>query len=157
MGDIFVELLEDQIFIPTDSLLSPEQLQYKYIIKAKIKTASEKPKKDKKSVNKPEKQNKNITPPNFAKLIGIVSGSFNFEQAHNSIVSIQEKKLRKLITKHSCEKIIHYHSKFLSRIYPKGDRITSSNFNPMRYWIHGSQLVAINYQGSDVGVLLNAS
>ena len=32
------------------------------------------------------------------------------------------------------------------RIYPKGTRITSSNYNPLLAWMHGAQMVAFNMQ-----------
>lgn len=32
------------------------------------------------------------------------------------------------------------------RIYPKGTRVTSSNYKPMIGWMHGAQMVAFNMQ-----------
>lgn len=32
------------------------------------------------------------------------------------------------------------------RIYPKGTRLSSTNYEPHRYWAAGAQLVAINWQ-----------
>lgn len=34
----------------------------------------------------------------------------------------------------------------LSRVYPKGQRIDSSNYNPIPFWNVGAQIVALNYQ-----------
>lgn len=34
------------------------------------------------------------------------------------------------------------------RIYPKGIRVDSSNYNPMIGWMHGAQMVAFNMQVS---------
>ena len=34
----------------------------------------------------------------------------------------------------------------LLRIYPKGTRIGSSNYNPLVGWMHGAQMVALNMQ-----------
>ena len=36
--------------------------------------------------------------------------------------------------------------KQLLRTYPAGTRIDSSNFNPVIFWAHGIQMVALNYQ-----------
>ena len=36
----------------------------------------------------------------------------------------------------------------LLRIYPKGTRVTSSNYNPLVAWSHGAQMVAFNMQVS---------
>ncbi len=32
------------------------------------------------------------------------------------------------------------------RIYPKGTRVNSTNYEPVKYWAVGAQLVAINWQ-----------
>jgi hypothetical protein len=42
-----------------------------------------------------------------------------------------------------------YCQKQIARVYPKGSRISSSNYNPMSSWMVGAQLVALNYQTSD--------
>jgi phosphatidylinositol phospholipase C, delta len=43
-----------------------------------------------------------------------------------------------------------YNTRQLSRIYPKGMRIDSSNYDPVPAWNSGSQIVALNYQtGAD--------
>lgn len=34
----------------------------------------------------------------------------------------------------------------MSRIYPKGTRVDSSNYNPQPFWNVGCQMVALNYQ-----------
>ena len=34
----------------------------------------------------------------------------------------------------------------LSRVYPGGQRIDSSNYNPVPFWNVGCQMVALNYQ-----------
>lgn len=39
-----------------------------------------------------------------------------------------------------------HNSHHLSRIYPKGLRIDSSNYDPFPSWNHGAQIVALNYQ-----------
>eukprot|EP00605_Chrysophyceae_sp_TOSAG23-4_P000954 GSChrysophyteH1.ASY1.ANO1.1054.1 assembled CDS len=47
--------------------------------------------------------------------------------------------------------ILHNRS-HLSRIYPKGTRIDSSNYIPTPAWAAGAQLVALNYQTGDDGI-----
>lgn len=43
-----------------------------------------------------------------------------------------------------------------SRIYPKGTRVDSSNYNPAPAWAAGAQLVALNYQTrTDVNTMAN--
>lgn len=52
-------------------------------------------------------------------------------------------------------KFILQNTRMLSRIYPKGSRITSSNYNPAPSWALGAQLVALNYQTWDEGMRMN--
>jgi phosphatidylinositol phospholipase C, delta len=44
---------------------------------------------------------------------------------------------------------------YLTRIYPKGTRISSSNYDPACHWRHGAQMVALNWQKLDTGMMLN--
>ena len=44
---------------------------------------------------------------------------------------------------------IEHNTNHLSRIYPKGIRVDSSNYMPTTAWGAGAQLVALNYQTSD--------
>lgn len=39
-----------------------------------------------------------------------------------------------------------YNKRQMSRIYPKGTRVDSSNYNPQPFWNVGCQMVALNYQ-----------
>ncbi|KAK0236203.1 1-phosphatidylinositol-4,5-bisphosphate phosphodiesterase 1, partial [Armillaria nabsnona] len=41
------------------------------------------------------------------------------------------------------------------RIYPKGTRVNSTNYEPVKYWAVGAQLVAINWQTFDSGYMIN--
>lgn len=41
---------------------------------------------------------------------------------------------------------VSYSNRQLSRVYPKGQRMDSSNYDPMPMWNAGSQLVSLNYQ-----------
>ncbi|XP_013179186.1 PREDICTED: 1-phosphatidylinositol 4,5-bisphosphate phosphodiesterase gamma-1 isoform X2 [Papilio xuthus] len=50
---------------------------------------------------------------------------------------------------------IKYHMIQLSRIYPKGQRIDSSNYSPTPFWNAGSQMVALNYQTPDKAMQIN--
>ena len=46
-------------------------------------------------------------------------------------------------------------SSHLARAYPEGTRIGSDNVDPVPVWLAGVQMVALNYQTSDIGLLLN--
>lgn len=61
-------------------------------------------------------------------------------------LSLSEQQLEKAVLTHG-EYIIRFTHKNLLRIYPKGTRLDSSNYNPLIGWMHGAQLVAFNMQG----------
>lgn len=50
---------------------------------------------------------------------------------------------------------IEQNTRMLARIYPKGTRIGSSNYNPSTAWSMGAQVVALNYQTWDDDMRLN--
>ncbi|XP_015272294.1 PREDICTED: 1-phosphatidylinositol 4,5-bisphosphate phosphodiesterase beta-3 [Gekko japonicus] len=50
---------------------------------------------------------------------------------------------------------VEYNKKQLSRIYPKGTRVDSSNYMPQVFWNAGCQLVALNFQSLDLPMQLN--
>ena len=70
-----------------------------------------------------------------------VSSALKFSQMH----SFSEMKALKLSAKFS-RPWMHMNVRMLSRVYPKGSRFDSSNYNPMEAWNCGAQLVALNYQ-----------
>lgn len=43
----------------------------------------------------------------------------------------------------------------MSRIYPKGGRVDSSNYMPQIFWNAGCQMVALNFQTPDLAMQLN--
>ncbi|XP_008121631.2 1-phosphatidylinositol 4,5-bisphosphate phosphodiesterase beta-3 isoform X1 [Anolis carolinensis] len=50
---------------------------------------------------------------------------------------------------------VEYNKKQLSRIYPKGTRVDSSNYMPQVFWNAGCQMVALNFQSLDLPMQLN--
>ncbi|XP_021345453.1 1-phosphatidylinositol 4,5-bisphosphate phosphodiesterase beta-1-like isoform X4 [Mizuhopecten yessoensis] len=50
---------------------------------------------------------------------------------------------------------VNYNKRQMSRIYPRGTRVDSSNFLPQIFWNAGCQLVALNFQTLDVPMQLN--
>ncbi|KAK1793288.1 hypothetical protein P4O66_011676 [Electrophorus voltai] len=50
---------------------------------------------------------------------------------------------------------VEYNKLQLSRIYPKGTRVDSSNYMPQVFWNAGCQLVALNFQTIDLAMQLN--
>lgn len=47
--------------------------------------------------------------------------------------------------------LLKYNQKALTRVYPKGQRVDSSNYDPFRLWLCGSQMVALNFQTAGKG------
>ncbi|XP_063042319.1 1-phosphatidylinositol 4,5-bisphosphate phosphodiesterase beta-3 isoform X2 [Engraulis encrasicolus] len=57
--------------------------------------------------------------------------------------------------KSSPMEFVEYNKKQLSRIYPKGTRVDSSNYMPHLFWNVGCQMVALNFQTLDLPMQLN--
>ncbi|KAJ7357743.1 hypothetical protein OS493_023216 [Desmophyllum pertusum] len=59
--------------------------------------------------------------------------------------SFVESKMANLVNSQGAE-YVEYNKRQLSRIYPAGGRVDSSNYNPQNAWNAGCQIVALNYQ-----------
>ncbi|KAJ7991071.1 hypothetical protein DPEC_G00293430 [Dallia pectoralis] len=68
--------------------------------------------------------------------------------------SFVETKAVEHLTKSPVE-FVEYNKQQLSRIYPKGTRVDSSNYMPQLFWNAGCQLVALNFQTIDLSMQLN--
>ncbi|XP_018588894.1 1-phosphatidylinositol 4,5-bisphosphate phosphodiesterase beta-1 isoform X3 [Scleropages formosus] len=68
--------------------------------------------------------------------------------------SFVETKALEQLTKTPVE-FVEYNKSQLSRIYPKGTRVDSSNYMPQVFWNAGCQLVALNFQTIDLPMQLN--
>uniref|UniRef100_A0A8C1I813 1-phosphatidylinositol 4,5-bisphosphate phosphodiesterase n=1 Tax=Cyprinus carpio TaxID=7962 RepID=A0A8C1I813_CYPCA len=68
--------------------------------------------------------------------------------------SFVETKALEHLTKTPVE-FVEYNKFQLSRIYPKGTRVDSSNYMPQVFWNAGCQLVALNFQTIDLSMQLN--
>lgn len=79
----------------------------------------------------------------------------NVSGKHYEMSSFPETRLEKFISKKWSKEFIKYHRKQFSRVYPRGSRIDSSNYDPVMMWSHGVQLCALNYQTPDRAMQLN--
>ncbi|XP_044462718.1 phosphoinositide phospholipase C 2-like isoform X2 [Mangifera indica] len=61
-------------------------------------------------------------------------------------LSLSEQQLEKAAETYGKD-IIRFTQRNILRVYPKGIRIDSSNYNPLIGWSHGAQMVAFNMQG----------
>lgn len=89
------------------------------------------------------------------------SVAFNLERIRtkgfvfNEMSSFPETKAEKLMCQQESKFFLKYHQIQFSRVYPKGQRIDSSNYNPVPMWNSGCQMVALNYQTGDKAMQLN--
>ncbi|XP_064309167.1 1-phosphatidylinositol 4,5-bisphosphate phosphodiesterase beta-2 [Phalacrocorax carbo] len=70
------------------------------------------------------------------------------------ISSFTELKAYDLLTKFPVQ-FVEYNKRQMSRIYPKGTRMDSSNYMPQMFWNVGCQMVALNFQTMDVPMQQN--
>ncbi|KAK7281149.1 hypothetical protein RIF29_08875 [Crotalaria pallida] len=61
-------------------------------------------------------------------------------------LSLSEQKLEKACECYGAD-IVRFTQKNILRVYPKGTRVTSSNYKPHIGWTYGAQMVALNMQG----------
>ncbi|XP_077481410.1 1-phosphatidylinositol 4,5-bisphosphate phosphodiesterase epsilon-1 isoform X1 [Stigmatopora argus] len=72
------------------------------------------------------------------------------------ISSVNENGAKRLCRRYS-QKLVQHTACQLLRTYPAATRIDSANPNPLLFWLHGIQLVALNYQTDDLPMQLNAA
>ncbi|KAG0201636.1 Phospholipase C [Mortierella sp. GBA30] len=59
--------------------------------------------------------------------------------------------------KQSPQEYINMNKSHLTRVYPAGFRINSTNYDPHHHWAAGVQIVALNYQSHDRGMQMNSA
>ena len=79
--------------------------------------------------------------------VGVKCRGINKKEVYapEHVFSLSENTANRLM-KQSMVDLIKHNKNHLVRIYPKGTRIGSTNYEPHRYWSAGAQLVAINWQ-----------
>ncbi|KIW65102.1 hypothetical protein PV04_07386 [Phialophora macrospora] len=74
----------------------------------------------------------------------------------NHVFSLSENKVHSMHSDPSHGPALFDHNRdFLMRVFPKGTRINSSNVDPTFHWRVGAQMVALNWQKMDKGMMLN--
>ena len=93
--------------------------------------------------------------------LGIYTRSYHFKsltqpeaQIPTHIFSLSEKSLLEVHETQPLE-LFHHNKHFFMRAYPKGLRLNSSNLDPAIFWRTGVQIVALNWQRWDSGMMLN--
>ena len=81
--------------------------------------------------------------------IGVKARGFNKKETYapNHVLSFGENRLSKMIRDDGVKHDLLAHNRtHLTRAYPKGIRLTSTNFQPHHLWAVGVQMVAVNWQ-----------
>jgi phosphatidylinositol phospholipase C delta len=66
-----------------------------------------------------------------------------------NVINISESDLNELVENpESAKQFLRHAATCLVRVYPKGIRFDSSNYNPSKYWPFGAQILALNAQTS---------
>ncbi|GMH44045.1 hypothetical protein BSKO_11979 [Bryopsis sp. KO-2023] len=95
----------------------------------------------------------------YAKIINLVNTKTkckaeDVDIASTATTSKSESGFMKLADSHPKD-LVAFVQGHLTRIYPAGARVTSTNYDPRVYWTYGCQLVALNQQTSDEGMQFN--
>lgn len=181
MVDIMEEVWSSfLLLVPEDDgapLPSPDQLRNKILVKVKYvcsdkdssRSTSPDDSEDGESMNEVvEKDGKRtVTKVQAPKIIqrlsrlGIHTRGITFKSLEqpeasmpNHIFSLSEEAA--FAVQRKMPKALFSHNRdFLMRIYPHGMRVDSSNFDPLIFWRAGVQVVALNWQSWDSGMILN--
>ncbi|KAF8064845.1 1-phosphatidylinositol-4,5-bisphosphate phosphodiesterase 1 [Lyophyllum atratum] len=90
--------------------------------------------------------------------VGVKCHGFGLDHGYapEHIFSLSESAANKLLKGAGTMRELVKHTKgHMVRIYPKGTRVNSTNYEPHRYWAAGAQVVAINWQTFDLGYTMN--
>ncbi|KAJ6782838.1 hypothetical protein PWT90_02837 [Aphanocladium album] len=161
---------EDQV---PDVLPSPETLRGKILVKVKYAAPNKSPSEEADDEDQglgrtdsdlPEKSAEKKKASKIIQALsdlGIYTRAVSFKSwgqpeatMASHIFSLSEKKF---ISNHSENgvKLFEHNRDFMLRAYPSGLRIGSSNLNPPPFWGSGAQIVALNWQQTDEGMMLN--
>ncbi|KAF9145806.1 Phospholipase C [Linnemannia schmuckeri] len=169
------------VVAPLDSenvtLPSPDDLQFKILIKSKVlppdatsqefstDTESESEREsesDSESVKKPKTKSKKVRIARALSNITIYCQSRHFPGfthdgcSPHKIISFSERVSLRL-AKQNLQEYINMNKSHLTRVYPAGFRINSTNYDPHHHWAGGCQVVALNYQSHDRGMQMNSA
>ncbi|GAA6010969.1 hypothetical protein JCM11491_005887 [Sporobolomyces phaffii] len=92
--------------------------------------------------------------------VGVKLRGFNKKETYapTHVISVGESRLAKMLKDEGARQDFISHNRgHLTRAYPKGSRVSSTNFVPHHMWAAGVQLVALNWQTFDVGMELNSA
>ncbi|KAE8144386.1 PLC-like phosphodiesterase [Aspergillus avenaceus] len=77
-------------------------------------------------------------------------------QRYNHVYSFAERSFEGICRDADNKAMFERHNrKYLTRVYPSGFRLRSSNFDPLKFWRRGVQMAALNWQTYDIGMQMN--
>ncbi|EAW07504.1 putative 1-phosphatidylinositol-4,5-bisphosphate phosphodiesterase Plc1 [Aspergillus clavatus NRRL 1] len=77
-------------------------------------------------------------------------------QRYNHVYSFAERAFESICRDAENKIVFEKHNRrYLTRVYPSGFRLRSSNFDPLKFWRRGVQMAALNWQTYDIGMQLN--
>ena len=93
--------------------------------------------------------------------LGVYTRSYHFKNLSSPeasapchVFSLSEKKFMDVHESHG-PTLFSHNRNFLMRAFPSGTRVSSSNLDPAVFWRAGVQIVALNWQKCDAGMMLN--
>uniref|UniRef100_A0A8C5I898 Phosphoinositide phospholipase C n=1 Tax=Gouania willdenowi TaxID=441366 RepID=A0A8C5I898_GOUWI len=178
-GDaLLIDPLEKYPLVPGQVLPSPQEMMGKIVIKNKKKHHHHRPIDTSGSIRQKEQGDQSSPHNGEQRRPGTASSEVNATEEMSTLVNYTEPvkfksfevaaKRRKYYEmssfvetkgmdtlKNSPIEFVEYNKKQLSRIYPKGTRVDSSNYMPQLFWNVGCQMVALNFQTLDLPMQLN--
>jgi len=182
MAKVLKETLGHLLYVPDKETLdkdlpSPEALRGKVVIKGKRPPEPDDAPDDEADSSDGEEEEKEVDgkkddkkdKPKKVKVLPVLANLTLLNGTHyksfeisktippSSMHSIGESKITKILDKSSANVPLwrEYNVNHLTRTYPAGVRVNSSNYNPTLAWSVGCQLVALNFQTNDSNMLMN--
>ena len=170
--------ISDMSVFDVHHLPSPEQLRRKILIKVKWTSASKDGSSndphdaqqaspatsdDERSGGKETAAKKNKATKLLQALshLGVYTRAYSFKhfdqpeaEIPTHVFSLSEAKVVDMQESHSAA-LFDHNKHYLMRTYPSGMRVNSSNVDPCFLWSQGIQIVALNWQRCDKGMMLN--
>ncbi|KAJ4268741.1 hypothetical protein NW762_002809 [Fusarium torreyae] len=171
MKEVWEGLLVPEPENDPDALPSPEELRRKLVVKVKYAPpgaeATQEDSEEDDRAPPPGAESGDATKKKPSKVIqelsrmgfhawGVSFKSLSQPEAGmpTHIFSLSEKKVIDVDEKQASD-LFNHNRHFLMRTYPWGLRIGSSNLDPSLFWRKGIQVVALNWQRWDEGMMLN--
>jgi hypothetical protein len=155
-------------------LPSPDQLRRKILIKVKwspdsktgesnnpVEHAATHSSEEESTEGQKEKKKKATKILQALSQLGVYTRAYSFKhfsqpeaQIPTHVFSLSEQKVIDMHEEHH-EALFNHNRNYLMRIFPSGLRVDSSNVEPTFLWRQGAQMVALNWQSWDKGMMLN--